>query len=158
MSEASILGRLQADIAVAMKARDADTLSTLRMLKAALVEAKTKKPKESVLGADEEIEIVRRYARKRRETIAELEKAGRKDLVAREEREIAVASRYLPQALTEAELEALIRDAMGRVGATSARDAGKVIGAVMPQVKGRAEGGTVARLVRQALATPGTGS
>jgi uncharacterized protein YqeY len=151
MSEVSIFERLQADITAAMKARDSDTLSTLRMLKAALMEAKTKKPKDAAFSADEEVEVLQRYAKKRRETIAELEKIGRKDLVAREEQEIAVTSRYLPEAMSEEELEALVREAVGKVGATSSKDAGKVIGAVMAEVKGRADGGSVARLVRRVL-------
>src|SRR5258706_2129663 len=97
MSE-SIYERLQSDMTAAMKAKDADTLSTLRMLKAAILEAKTKKPKDAVLSLDEEIEILQRYAKKRRETIEELRKLGREDLVLAEDREIAVTSRYLPPA------------------------------------------------------------
>jgi len=151
MSDPTILERIQTDLAVAMKARDADTLSTLRMLKAALMEAKTKKAKDAVLGADEEIEVVQSYAKKRRQVIEEWKKAGRADLVAREEAEIAVTQRYLPQAVSEDELRALVREAIARTGASSPKDMGKVIGVVMAQVKGRAEGGTVSRLVKEAL-------
>jgi len=92
-----------------------------------------------------------RYAKKRRETIDELKKAGRADLVAREEQEIAVTQRYLPQAISEDELKTLIRDTAQRVGASGPKDMGKLIGAVMGQVKGRAEGGVVSRLVREVL-------
>ena len=151
MSE-SIYERLQIDMTAAMKAKDADTLSTLRMLKAAILEAKTKKPKDAVITRDEEIEILQRYAKKRRETIEELRKAGREDLVLSEEREITVTARYLPQAISEDELRGLIRDAIAQTGAAGPKDMGKVIGAVMAQVKGRAEGGTVSKLVREALA------
>ncbi len=147
----SILDQIQADMAAAMKAKDADTLSTLRMLKAAIMEARTKKAKDAVTTRDEEIEILQRYTKKRRETIAELEKIGRRDLVAREEQEIATTARYLPQAMSEDELRAVIRETIARVGVASLKDMGKVIGAVMPQVKGRADGGTVSRLVREAL-------
>jgi hypothetical protein len=138
-------------MAAAMKAKDADTLSTLRMLKSALMEAKTKKPKDAMLSAAEEIEVLQRYVKKRRETIEELRKVGRRDLVEREQREIEVTLRYLPQGLSEDELRALVREAMQRTGATGPRDAGKVIGAVMGQAKGRAEGGVVSRLVKEAL-------
>ncbi len=151
MTDPSILERIQSDLAAAMKARDADTLSTLRMLKAALMEAKTRKPKDAVLGPDEEIEVLQRYAKKRREGIEEWRKLGRADLVASEEREIAVTQRYLPQGASEDELRALVREAVARTGATGPKDMGKVIGAVMAQVKGRAEGGTVSRLVKEAL-------
>jgi len=148
---ASILERLQADMVKAMKEKDADTLSTLRMLKAALMEAKTARPKEATLSADEEIEILQRYVKKRRETIEINTKHGRADLNASEEREIAVTRRYLPEALSEEALAEIVKQAIASTGAAGPKDMGKVIGAVMPRVKGRAEGGTVSRLVRQAL-------
>ena len=151
MTDPSILDRLQSDIAAAMKARDADTLSTLRMLKTALMEVKTKKPKDATLDSAEEIEVLQRYVKKRREVIEEMRKVGRADVVAREEQEIAVTQRYLPQGVSEDELRALVREAIARTGAASVKDLGKVIGVVMAQVKGRAEGGTVSRLVKEAL-------
>jgi uncharacterized protein YqeY len=147
----SILERIQADMASAMKSKDADTLSTLRMLKAALMEAKTKKPREATLAPEEEIEVLQRYVKKRRETIDELTRLGRTETLPREEQEIAVTRRYLPQMVGEDELKAMVREAIASTGAASARDMGKVIGAVMAKVKGRAEGGTVSRLVREAL-------
>ena len=148
----TILEQIQNDMAAAMKARDADTLSTLRMLKSALMEAKTKKPRDASLGRDEEIEVLQRYAKKRRETIEELRKAGRADLVAREEQEIAVTVRYLPAAMSDDELRAVIAEAVSRLGAAGPRDTGKVIGDVLGRVKGRADGATVSKLVREALA------
>ena len=147
----SILDRLQADMTAAMKSKDADTLSTLRMLKAAIMEAKTKKPKDAALTAEEEIEILQRYVKKRRETIDELKRVGRTETLSREEQEIEVTQRYLPQLISEAELKTVIRDAIAKTGAATAKDMGKVIGVVMGQVKGRAEGGTVSRLVKEAL-------
>jgi len=151
MSETSILQRLQTDMTAAMKAQDAATLSTLRMLKAALMEAKTKKPKDATLTADEEIEILQRYVKKRRETIEELTRLGRTETLADERREIETTLRYLPQMISEDELRALVKQAIASTGATGPKEMGKVIGAVMPQVKGRAEGGTVSRLVKEAL-------
>jgi uncharacterized protein YqeY len=147
----TMLDRLQADMAAAMKSKDADTLSTLRMLKTALMEAKTKKPKDAALSAEEEVEVLQRYVKKRRETIDELKRVGRTETLAREEQEIAVTQRYLPQMMAEAELQAIIRDAISKTGAATPKDMGKVIGVVMGQVKGRAEGGTVSRLVKEAL-------
>lgn len=151
MNDASILDRIQTDMAAAMKSRDADTLSTLRMLKAALMEAKTKKPKDEVLGRDEEIEVLQRYAKKRRESIEELKKLGRVERVPREQQEIEVTQRYLPEALGEADLLALVREAVAATGAAGPKDMGKVIGAVMAKVKGRADGSMVSQLVKQAL-------
>ena len=151
MSDESILARVQTDMTAAMKARDAATLSTLRMLKTALMEARTKKPRDSELSSDEEIEVLQRYARKRRETIEELRRVGREDLVAREEREITVTERYLPTRMSDDELRAIVREAVASTGATSAKEMGKVIGAVMARVKGRADGAIVSRLVKEAL-------
>lgn len=147
----SISEKIQTDMTAAMKSRDADTLSTLRMLKAALMEAKTKKPKDATLSGDEEIEVLQRYVKKRRETIEEMKKVGREDVVAREEQEIKVTQRYLPQGISEDELRAIVKETVAKTGAASAKDMGKVIGAVMAQVKGRAEGSAVSRLVREAL-------
>ena len=149
----SVLERIQSDLAAAMKARDADTLSTLRMLKSALMEAKTRKARDAVLTLEEEIEVLQRYVKKRRELIEEFKRLGRTETIAREEHEIAVTLRYLPQTLSEEELRGMVREAIALTGATSARDMGKVIGAVMAQVKGRAEGATVSRLVKETLSS-----
>lgn len=147
----SILDRLQTDIVQAMKAKDAATLSTLRMLKAAFMEAKTAKSKDAVLGSDEEIEILQRYVKKRRETIDLNSQAGRADLNAAEEQEIAVTQRYLPEALSEAAVRELVAQAVASTGATTSKEMGKVMAALMPHVKGRAEGSLVSRLVKESL-------
>jgi uncharacterized protein YqeY len=151
MNDPDILQRIQADMTAAMKAKDAGTLSTLRMLKAALMEAKTKKPKDAPLATEEAIDVLQRYAKKRREAIEEFRKVGREDLVASEEREIEVTSRYLPRPLEDEEIRALIRQAMATTGATGPKDMGKVIGAVMGQARGRVDGGTVSRLAKELL-------
>jgi hypothetical protein len=152
MTEPSISERIQAAMVKAMKEKDADTLSTVRMLKAALMEAKTAKPKDATLSPDEEIEILQRYVKKRRETIEMNTKVGRPDLNPAEEREIVVTQRFLPEPLTEAKLAEIVKAAVASTGAAGPKDMGKVIGAVMAQVKGRAEGSTVSRLVKAALA------
>jgi len=126
-------------------------LSMRSVLKTALMEAKTRKPKDASLTGDEEIEVLQRYAKKRREAIEEFRKLGREDLVANEEREIQVTAVYLPQGLSEDEVRALVAAAVASTGAASPKDMGKVIGAVMAQAKGRVEGGTVSRLVKEAL-------
>ena len=148
----SIMPRIQNDMTAAMKSKDQDTLSTLRMLKSALMEAKTRKPKEETLSAEDEIEVLQRYVKKRRESIDEFTRLGLADRIAREQQEIEVTLRYLPKAISEDELRAIVREAMAATGAAGPKDMGKVIGAVMAKVKGRAEGGTVSRLVKEALA------
>jgi hypothetical protein len=147
----TIQERLQADMIAAMKAKEAEKLSTIRMLKTAIMEAKTAKPKDSSVSEDETIEILQRYIKKRRETIESNLKVGRPDLNAAEEFEIAVVQGYLPEPISEAELEGIVKAAVASTGAAGPKDMGKVIGAVMPQVKGRAEGSVVSRLVKAAL-------
>ena len=151
MTDPDILQRIQTDMTAAMKAKDAATLSTLRMLKTALMEAKTKKPKDEGLSADEAIDVIQRYARKRRESIEEFKKLGREDLVANEEQEIQVTARYLPQGLSEDEVRVLVREAVAATGAAGPKDMGKVIGAVMAKARGKVEGGTVSRLAKDLL-------
>lgn len=148
----SIMPRIQNDMTAAMKSKDQDTLSTLRMLKSALMEAKTRKPKEETLSAEDEVEVLQRYVKKRRESIDEFTRLGLSDRIAREQQEIEVTLRYLPKAISEDELRAIVREAMALTGAAGPKDMGKVIGAVMAKVKGRAEGGTVSKLVKEALA------
>lgn len=152
MSEPTILERIQKDLAAAMKERDADTTSTLRMLKAALMEAKTRKAKDEAMDPDEEIAVLRRYVKQRRETLESLKGKVDDERLAREEREIAVTERYLPAAMGEDELAALVESAIARTGALGPKDTGKVIGAVMAEVKGRADGNTVSRIVKAKLA------
>lgn len=151
MNEPTITERIQAELVRAMKEKDADTLSTVRMLKSALMEAKTAKSKDATLSRDEEIEILQRYVKKRRETIETNKKVGRDDLTAAEEREIAVTQRFLPAMLSEERLLEIVKAAIASTGAAGPKDMGKVIGAVMAQVKGQAEGGTVSKLVKAAL-------
>jgi uncharacterized protein len=151
MNDPTIQSRIQTDMTTAMKARDAESLSTLRMLKTALMEAKTKKAREETLSADEEIEVLQRYVKKRREVIEEMKKVGRDDVIAQEEREIAVTMRYLPQPLGEDEVRRLVAEAVKSTGAASPKDMGKVMGVVMAQAKGKVEGGVVSRLVKEAL-------
>jgi uncharacterized protein len=151
MTDESILARLQADMTAAMKSKDADTLSTLRMLKSAIMEAKTRMAKDAVLGAAEEIEVLQRYVKKRRESIEEFTRLGLADKIPRERQEIEITQKYLPQAMSDDEVLAVVKEAMAATGASSPKDMGKVIGAVMAKVKGRAEGGTVSKLVKQAL-------
>ncbi len=151
MSDESILARLQTEMVRCMKEKDAETLSTVRMLKTALMAAKTAKPKDSVLGPDEEVEVLQRYVKNRREAIEMNVKVGRAELNAAEEREIAVTQRFLPAPVSEDELAAIVKAAVVSTGAAGPKEMGKVIGVVMAQVKGRAEGSAVSRLVKQAL-------
>jgi uncharacterized protein YqeY len=121
------------------------------MLKASIMEARTKKPKDAPFSADEEIEVLQRYVKKRRESIEEFRKIGREDMVPNEEREIVVTQAFLPSQLGEDEVRALVKEAVATTGAVTPKDMGKVMGALMGKVKGRAEGSLVSRLVKEAL-------
>ncbi len=147
----TIQERIQTDMVAAMKAKDAVTLSTLRMLKSAMMEAKSAKSRDAVLSADEEIEILQRYVKKRRETIELNIKIERADLNGPEEVEITITQKYLPEAISESELAQIVKDAVASTGAAGGKEMGKVIGVVMAQVKGHAEGSAVSRLVKAAL-------
>jgi uncharacterized protein YqeY len=150
MSEPTALERIQKDLVAAMKDRNADTTSTLRMLKAAIMEAKTRKAKDETLAPDEEIAVLRRYVKQRREALEGLAESDA-ERRAREAEEIAITERYLPVSVGEAEIAALVAEAIASTGAAGPRDMGKVIGVVMARVKGRADGGVVSRLVKEKL-------
>ena len=156
MADETYMQRIERDIVVAMKARDAATLSTLRMIKAALLEAKVKKARDAAMSAEEELDVLQRYAKKRRETIAELTRIGRLEGIASEQDEIEVTRKYLPAELEERDIAALVTAAVAQVGATSPKEMGKVMGAVKEMVKARPDGATadgavVSRLVKAAL-------
>jgi uncharacterized protein len=133
----------------AMKARRSDEAAALRLLLAELKSAEIAAQGE--LTPEQVTEVVRREAKKRREAEAAYRDAGRTDRAAQEAFELEVISRYLPAQLDRAELERLVDEAIAATGATSARELGKVMGALMPKVKGRAEGNEVRQLVQARL-------
>jgi uncharacterized protein len=143
--------RIQADLTAAMKARDTDTVATLRM---ALTGIRTLQAGEGRTGDvtdDEAVEVLTREARKRTEAAEAYEQAGRAELADRERRELAVLRRYLPAELDRDELAAIVDEAIASTGATTPADLGRVMSTVMPRVRGRADGRTVNALVRERL-------
>jgi uncharacterized protein YqeY len=146
----TITDRLQADLKTAMREGDELRRDTLRMaISAAYNQEKVaKRP----LTDDEAIGVLAREVKTRRESIEAYERAGRTDLADRERRESEILSGYLPAALSEDELRTMIADAITETGATSARDLGKVMGAISPRTKGRADGRAVSAMVAQELA------
>jgi len=146
----TIRERLQAETTAAMRSGDALRRDVLRMASNALytVEKKQGKP----LSADEELQILSREVKTRRESIEAFRRGGREDLAAKEEAEIAILSDFLPQALSEDEVVALVHEAIAATGASSARDLGRVMGWLAPRTRGRADGKRVSELVAQALA------
>ena len=123
---------------------------TLRMAESAIYNAE--KRDRRTYSDDEVAAVVAREVKTRRESVEAYRAAGREDLATKEEAEIAILAGYLPQALSEAELRALVHEAIEATGATSARDLGKVMGWLAPRTRGRADGKQVSQLVAQALA------
>ena len=147
----SLQERVQSDIAVAMRGGDSLRRDVLRMVTSAAynVEKRQGRP----LTEDEYLAVLSREVKTRRESVEAFRAGGRQDLVDKEEAEIAILADYLPQALTESELAALVHDGIAATGATSARDMGKVMGWLSPRTRGRADGKHVSELVVKALAS-----
>jgi uncharacterized protein len=146
----SLLNRLNDDMKQAMKNKEKDKLSVLRMLKAALQNEAIKLGK-SELSEDEELTVLSRELKQRKDSLQEFESAGRADLVEKTKAEIEIVQLYMPKPLTEEELLEIIKQTIAEVGASSKADMGKVMGAIMPKVKGKADGSLVNRLVQQQL-------
>jgi uncharacterized protein YqeY len=146
----SLRDRIQTDIAVAMRGGDSLRRDTLRMAVSAAynVEKRNQHP----LTEDELLAVLSREVKTRRESVEAFRGGGREDLATKEEAEIAILSEYLPEALTEADIAGLIREAIAATGAGSARDMGKVMGWLAPRTRGRADGKYVSELVVRALA------
>jgi len=137
-------------ITAAIKAKDTHRLSPLRMLKAALMNKGVEKRKE--LEDAEVMQVVSSLVKQRRDSVEQFSKAGRTDLVEKETAEIAVLEAYLPPAATTAEIEEAITAAIAETNATSAKDIGKVMKAVMPKLAGKnADGRTISESVRRTL-------
>lgn len=149
MSASPIFDRINADIITAMKAKDEAALSALRMLKSAIkykeVDLK-REPKD-----EEVIDVLSKQAKQRRESIEGFEKGNRADMAAKEKAELALIEKYLPAALSDAELAGLIEEAVKSTGAAGPKDMGKVMGVLTPKIKGKADMGKVSGLVKAKL-------
>jgi hypothetical protein len=150
--------QLHEDMRKAAKERDSLALSALRMAVAAIqnreIDAVTRKemPSGGVLPDEAIFKLIVTMVKQRREAIELYVKGNRPELAAKEEGEIAVLERYLPKALSTAEVEALVREAIAETGAKAASDMGRVMKALMPKVAGRADGKAVNEAVRRLLA------
>ena len=146
----SLTEQLQADMKTAMRDGDAQRRDTLRMAIAAVQNAE--KEKRAPLSDDEVLAVLTRQVKTRRESIKAYRDAGRDDLADKEQAEIDVLAPHLPEQLGEDEVRVLVTEAIASTGASSPRDMGRVMGALMPKVKGRADGALVSGLVNQELA------
>ena len=142
--------KVNADITAAMKAKDAARLSALRMMKAALMNKSVEKGRD--LEDAEVLQVFASLVKQRRDSIDQFSKAGRTDLVDKETAEIAVLEEYLPPAASSADIDAAVAEAVAETGATSPKDMGKVMKAVMPKLAGKnADGKAVNEAVRRKL-------
>jgi uncharacterized protein YqeY len=146
----TLITRIEAELKEAMAARDADRRDTLRLILASLRSAE--KELQRPLHDDEELQVLQRERKRRTEAAEAFRTGGREEKAQAEERELSVLEEFMPEPLSEEELEEIVDDAIAEVGATSMRDIGRVMADVMPQVAGRADGSAVSQLVREKLA------
>ncbi|HEY8237496.1 MAG TPA: GatB/YqeY domain-containing protein [Gaiellaceae bacterium] len=146
----SLIARLEDELKRAMVARDQSRRDALRLILSSLRSAE--KELQRPLHDDEELQVLQRERKRRLEAAEAFRGGGREEQALGEERELAVLEEFMPEPLSEDELEEIIDDAIAEVGATSIRDLGRVMADVMPQVSGRADGSVVSQLVREKLA------
>ncbi len=141
--------KMNAALKQAMKDKDTLSRDVIRQTLSAVkqVEIDT----QSEVDADGVMDILMKEVKKRRDTISELEDAGREESAEQEKAELAVIERFLPEQLSREEIEAIVKDAIAKTGAESPKEMGKVMGAIMPQVKGKADGKLVNEVVREQL-------
>ncbi|MGA9290552.1 MAG: GatB/YqeY domain-containing protein [Anaerobacillus sp.] len=145
----SLNDRLTADMKVAMKNKEKNKLSVIRMVKSSIQNESIKLGHE--LTEEEELTVLTREVKQRKDSLLEFEKAGRSDLVQNLDEELSILSVYLPKQLSEEEVEQIVQEVISETGASSKKEMGKVMGALMPRVKGKADGGLVNRIVQKNL-------
>ena len=146
----SLLEKLNQDMKQAMKNKEKDKLNVIRMVKAALQNEAIKLGKND-LSEEEDLSVLSRELKQRKDSLQEFKKADRLDLVEKTQAEIDVLVDYMPEQLSEDELFEIVKQTVSEVNATSKADMGKVMGALMPKVKGKADGSLVNKLVQQQL-------
>ncbi|MDQ3171193.1 MAG: GatB/YqeY domain-containing protein [Acidobacteriota bacterium] len=150
----SLLTQINADIATAMRAREADRLGTLRLLKSALVNREVERG--HTLDDDEERQVVQQMVKQRRDAIEQFRAGGREDLAVKDEGEITLLSTFLPPAADEGAIEAAVDAAIAETGAAGIKDMGKVMKATLAKLAGvTADGRFVSETVKKKLTTSG---
>ena len=146
----SLLERIQQEMKSAMLHKEADRLSTLRLLKSAIGYAQIERKAET-LSDGEIVAVVQKEIKKRRDSVEQFDKGGRPELAEKERREITVLETFLPQQLPAEELEQLVRTTIQELGATTKKDMGPVVKAVQAKAAGRADGKTISTLAARLL-------
>ena len=148
----ALFEQVSEDIKAAMLARDKVRLMTLRNIKKLFLEAKTAPGANDTLEDAAAMKLLQKLAKQGKETANTYIAAGRQDLADEELAQVRVIEEYLPQALSEEEIERIVRDIITQTGATSMKDMGKVMGIASKQMAGKAEGGTISQIVKRLLA------
>ena len=142
--------KLFADLKTAMKEKDAVKKDTVQLIRSGILQIE--KDKKIELDDDAILDVIAKQLKQRRDSMPDYVKSGRTDLIEKLEQEIQILLSYLPEQLSETELEEIIRDTINELGASSIKDMGKVMGAVTPKVKGRADNKMVGAIVKKMLA------
>lgn len=145
----SLKAKLQEDLKLAMKNKDTVKKSVITLIRAEIKQREVDTRTE--LGDDEVIDVITKQLKQRRDAKTEFEKASRDDLVQEAEAEIEVLMEYLPQQLSKEELNEIVKETISEVGATSMKDMGKIMAAIKPKTKGRADGKMINELVKSNL-------
>jgi uncharacterized protein YqeY len=146
----SLIVRIKEELDNALRERDTERRDALRLILSSLQSAE--KELQRPLHDEEELQVLQRERKRRLEAAEAFRAGGREEQAASEERELDVLQEFMPEPLSEEDLETIIDDAIAECGATSMRDLGRVMADVMPQVAGRADGSAVSQLVREKLA------
>ena len=149
----SLKDRIGEDIKSAMKAKDKIRLETVRSIKKVILEKEVAlRPKgQDSLTEEQEIEVLSQQAKQRRDSIEQYRNGGREDLAEKEAQELAIIETYLPKQLSDEEVNSILDEIITSVGATTAKDLGKVMGVAMKQLKGKADGKKIQALVKEKL-------
>jgi uncharacterized protein YqeY len=146
----TLITEIEDEIKEAMKARDAERRDALRLIVNAL--KNSEKELQRPLSEEEELQVLQRERKRRVEAAEAFRSGGHADRAEAEERELAILEEFMPEPLSEDEIEDIVDDAIAEVGATSMADLGRVMADVMPQIAGRADGSQVSQIVREKLA------
>jgi hypothetical protein len=162
--------KIQNDLTQAVKEGEELTRSTLRVLLASILSREKEKrykiskenkdlieeelAKKSILTDEEVIEVISFEVKKRKEAILEFEKGKREDLANKEKAEVEILQKYLPEQLAEEEIRKIVKEAIEKTGAKEIKDMGRVMAEIMPQIKGKADGSLVSKIVKELLSTP----
>ena len=147
------LEQIRSELKEAQKAQDSFKVGTLRYILSAIHNAEIEKGKGETLTEEELVTILQKQAKQRRESIEAYEEGGRADLAEKEQKELGIIESYLPEQMGEEEIAKLVEEAISETGASGPQDMGKVMGALMPKVKGKADGSLVSRLVKENLSS-----